>query len=153
MHPPDPLGISISNTGVSGRMAWLPVILAALALWLGYILYRARALVKEGRRPARGLVFVLMGNQAGSAEWFLRNLYRAEGLLTGRVAAAVAVEGTSDDTAGIVEIMSREKGFRIVQPGDWAALGRGGPPGIWYFDVRGFGIRQLKAVLRSLRAL
>lgn len=135
-------------------MAWLPVILGALALWLGYILWRSWGMVKKGRQSAEGLIFLLMGSQAAAAEWFLESVYLAEGVKTGRLEVAVAVEKSSDDTAGIVEILSGKKGFSLVDPVEWPVAGRGIAATAWHFDVRGMGFRQLlEGPLRSLRAL
>ncbi len=135
-------------------MEWLWVLAAALASWLGCVLFQACRAVVKGRGDPEGTVFLLMGNQAEVAEWFLRMVYRSEGILTGRLALAVGAEGRADDTARIVEIMSRQKGFRLVGPGEGPGSGPGQPERIWFIDVRGMNTRDLlKGPLNVLAAL
>ncbi len=134
-------------------MSWLAVIVAALACWLGCILYAAVRKLKEGRRPAEKRVCLLMGEQAGVAEWFLRSVYSIEGVRTGRLAVTVAAVAASGDMAGILGILARQKGYCLAGPGPWPPPGpEGGPAGIM-LDVRGMDVPGLEAVLRNLRAL
>lgn len=132
---------------------WLWVLAILYFCWLGYILCLAAVLINSGRPAAKGVVYVLMGNQAEVAEWFLRSMYRGEGILSGRLAVAVAAEGY-DDTAGIVEIMSREREFSVIKPEEFRGAGESGPPGSWLFDVRGLNTREsLEGPLNRLKTL
>ncbi|MCL6611460.1 MAG: hypothetical protein K6T66_07975 [Peptococcaceae bacterium] len=134
-------------------MAGLWVLAAALACWLGYTLYRAYRDLRAGREEPQGLIYLLMGNQADAAEWFLRNIYRSEGILAGRLAVAVEAEGP-DDTAGIVEILSRVKGFARVDPGNRPGTGEKRQEMVWFFDLRGMNACDLlRAPLNTLIAL
>lgn len=135
-------------------MDWLPVIAAALACWLAYTLYQARLLLKKGRPAAGGQIWVLMGNQAEVAEWFLRRVGRCEGLLSGRLTMAVAAERTADDTAGIVEIATRQGHFCLMNSSGWPEAGWKEHPAAWFFDVRGLNSTDLlKIPLRGIMAL
>lgn len=93
----------------------LYILTAALLGWLAYTLYFTALLLRKGRDFAKGTVCVYMGNQADVAEWFIRSIYRSEGVLTGRLAVAVAVDCPGDDTGRIVSILSGEKEFSFYE--------------------------------------
>lgn len=100
----------------------LYILTAALLGWLAYTLYFTALLLRKGRDFAKGTVCVYMGNQADVAEWFIRSIYRSEGVLTGRLAVAVAVDCSGDDTGRIVSILSGEKEFSFYEGGELAKV-------------------------------
>jgi len=113
-------------------MYW--VISITFIFWLTYVAY---ILARSDRMAVEGTVCILMGNQADVAEWFIRSVYKSEGILTGRLGVAVAVEGAEDDTSHIVKILSREKEFQLIDPGDWRGINRGSPVNPLKMDIRG----------------
>lgn len=113
-------------------MYW--VISIAFIFWLTYVAY---ILAGSDRMAVEGTVCILMGNQADVAEWFIRSVYKSEGILTGRLGVAVAVEVSEDDTSHIVKILSREKEFQLIDPGDWQGINRDSPVKPLKMDIRG----------------
>lgn len=133
-------------------MEGLWLLSAVLACWLGCTLYRAFRELKRGRAGPEGTVYLLMGNQAGVAEWFLRGVCRCGGILAGRLEVAVEAGG-EDDTAGIARIMTRQKGLLLAAPGEGPG-GAGQPGRVWVFDVREAGtVDLLKIHLNVMAAL
>ena len=139
------------------------VLLTAFLFWLGYTLYLINTLLKSSGLIPHGLVCVLMGNQAGEAEWFIRSVCKCEGVLNGSLELAVAVDKKGDSTARIVEILSAEKDFFLVggygTSGGYEYLNRCGLSeavnswklGALVMDVRGMGMEDLiKGPLRSI---
>lgn len=131
-------------------MAGLLVLLAALVCWLGYTIYLAVSLTKKGKTAVEGMVCVLMGSQAEVAEWFLWRIYDCESIFTGRLAVAVATECQDDDTALIVGVMSREKGFSLINPEEWRRMGQEEGLNPWVLDVRGMSMGELAASCKML---
>ncbi len=135
-------------------MTWLLVLAGALACWLAYTLCRARAEIKRGREGPGGCVYLVMGGQAEVAEWFLRSVCLCDGILSGRLDVSVEAEGSGDDTAGIVEILSRGGGYSLAGPGVPPGSGDGCGERLWRFDVRGMNTTsQLEVPLKVLMAL
>lgn len=114
----------------------------ATACWLAYTLYLTYMSLKNGRDPAGGTVCVLMADQAGLAEWFLRSVYRNGAVLTGRLSLVVAVEA-DDRAAGIVEILSEIKDFSVISPGEMPHSAEI-QTGSWVMDIRGMDMDQLR---------
>lgn len=100
----------------------LYILTTALLGWLAYTLYLTALLLRKGRETAGGTVCVYMGNQADVAEWFIRSIYRSDGVLAGRLDVAVAVECPGDDTGRIVRILSGEKEFSLFEGGELAKV-------------------------------
>ena len=130
------------------------MIIIALTCWLGVTLYQAYRSIERGRVDAVDLVYLFMGSQGDTAEWFLRSIYRSEGILTGRLAVMVETERAEDDTARIIEILSKSKGFSWVETGMEPDGGGDFGETAWYFDLRGINtIVLLKKPLNILMAL
>lgn len=115
---------------------------AATACWLAYTLYHTYLSLKNGRAPADGVVCVLMADQAGLAEWFLRSMHGTGAVLTGRLAVVVAVE-PGDGAAGIVKILSEENDFSVVSPGEMSQSVEVTPQS-WVMDIRSMDMVQLR---------
>lgn len=131
-------------------MAWLLVLLAALVCWLGYTIYLAVSLTRKGKTAVEGVVCVFMGSQAEVAEWFLWRVYGCEGIFTGRLAVAVAAECPDDDTALIVGVMSRKKGFSLINPEEWRRMGQDKALNPRVLDVRGMCMGELAISCKML---
>ena len=141
-----------SGMGVD-EMFWIWLLAAALACWLAYALYRGHELLLGARDP-EGLILLQMGDQGEVAEWLLWQIYRCEAVNTGRLSLAVQAGDFSDDTSGIVQIMSRHRGFGLCRPGVEQCEGPGPHPVTRCFDLRGLNtVGSLQAPLGTIMAL
>lgn len=132
-------------------MKELCVLLTALFCWLVYTLYLSALLIKDGRSSAEGIICVIMGNQAGVAEWFIRKMYSTEVVLSGRLWVAVSVEPVADGTVGIVDILWEEKEFLLVDTEERIRVVKELNLNPWVMDIRGMGMTELlKGPLHSL---
>ncbi|KJR97402.1 MAG: hypothetical protein VR68_12835 [Peptococcaceae bacterium BRH_c4a] len=132
-------------------MKELFVLLTALFCWLAYTLYLSASLIKKGRSSAEGVICVIMGNQAGLAEWFIRKMYSTEVVLSGQLWVAVSVEPVADGTVGIVDILWAEKEFLFVEPEERSRVIEELNLNPWLIDIRGMDRTELlKGPLHSL---
>lgn len=127
------------------------LVTAALLCWLVHTMYSSVLLIRDGKSPAEGNVCIYMGNQAEVAEWFIRSVCRSEGFLAGRLELAVVLECPEDETFNIVKILSREKSFPLIAPGEWQGINRGNNLRAGSIDIRGMNNWELlKGPLNSL---
>lgn len=133
-------------------MFWPGVLVILCFCWVAYMFYLTAVFINRGRPAAEGAVYVLMGNQAEVAEWFLCRVYRNEGILSGRLAVVVAAEGI-DDTTAIVRIFFRKKSYLPAEPGECLVSRRVDSLKSLFLDVRGLNsCKLLEEPLDSLKS-
>lgn len=127
------------------------MLLTALFLWLVYTLYLSVSLIKNDRSSTEGIICVIMGNQAGVAEWFIRKMYSTEVVLSGRFWVALSVEPVTDGTTGIVNILWEEKEFLLLDPEERNRVVKDLNLNTWVMDIRGLDMAELlKGPLHNL---
>ncbi|MFZ5596394.1 MAG: hypothetical protein ACOY31_05210 [Bacillota bacterium] len=132
-------------------MTDLWVLLAAFLFWFVYTSALAVNLLKGGSINPEGTICVMMGGQAEVAEWFIRKLYRNSAVMCGRYSVAVSVYEGEDDTAGILKILSAEKGFSLIREDEWWLANKELFFQNRVIDARGMGREELlKGPLKTL---
>ena len=130
------------------------VLVAAFFCWLGYTLYFSALLLKSRVISAEIMVYIFMGNQSEVAEWFVRNVYKSEAVLTGHIGLAIAVDYMDAGTFGVVKILSREKEFNVISNNELPEEDGRSSLKALVMDVRGMNMNELlKGPLKQLRAI